>query len=309
MSVTVTNPDAVAAHARLAPPLGQRAARVPAPAVARDRRSGATAGAPAVRCTAVPLDARPGRSPRARAAPWSSTSTSARPDDFDRFGTGGLRLALFSNALPALAHREGGRWRLDRYFDSGEAWTYPAADFAVRLRPPPGVDVAAPGVRRADGFRAPLPRPRLLVGRRDAAAPAAGARGGRRRHGVGVTPEAAGSAADQRPPAAGRGADALRGAGGCRRGCRNSCAATGRSAGPDLQVVLTDAAGMEHTGLIMTPPEDFVITHELAHEWWFGVIGDDQATAPWLDEGFATYAEWKLRRTAPPCRSTGGSGG
>ena len=27
---------------------------------------------------------------------------------------------------------------------------------------------------------------------------------------------------------------------------------------PDLQVVLTDAAGMEHTGLIMTPPDDIV---------------------------------------------------
>ena len=70
---------------------------------------------------------------------------------------------------------------------------------------------------------------------------------------------------------------------------------------PDLQVVLTDAAGMEHTGLIMTPPDDYVITHELAHEWWFALIGDDQAAAPWLDEGFATYAEWRVRGTAFPC--------
>ena len=60
---------------------------------------------------------------------------------------------------------------------------------------------------------------------------------------------------------------------------------------PDLQIVITQAAAMEHTGLIMTPPEDFVVTHELAHEWWYALISDDQAEAPWLDEGFASYAE------------------
>ena len=53
---------------------------------------------------------------------------------------------------------------------------------------------------------------------------------------------------------------------------------------PDLQIVVTDDAAMEHTGLIMTPPQDFVVTHELAHEWWYALISDDQAQAPWLDE-------------------------
>jgi aminopeptidase N len=48
---------------------------------------------------------------------------------------------------------------------------------------------------------------------------------------------------------------------------------------------------MEHTGLIMTSPQDDVVTHELAHEWWYALISDDQAEAPWLDEAFASYAE------------------
>ena len=48
---------------------------------------------------------------------------------------------------------------------------------------------------------------------------------------------------------------------------------------------------MEHTGFIMTAPQDFVVTHELAHEWWYALIGDDQAQEPWLDEAFASYAE------------------
>jgi len=60
---------------------------------------------------------------------------------------------------------------------------------------------------------------------------------------------------------------------------------------PDLQIVITNDAAMEHTGLIMTPPEDFIVTHELAHEWWYALISNDQAQAPWLDEAFASYAE------------------
>ncbi len=31
--------------------------------------------------------------------------------------------------------------------------------------------------------------------------------------------------------------------------------------------------------------------HEIAHQWWFGLVGNDQATEPWLDEALATYSE------------------
>jgi len=31
--------------------------------------------------------------------------------------------------------------------------------------------------------------------------------------------------------------------------------------------------------------------HEIAHQWWFGLVGDDQATEPWLDEAMAVYSE------------------
>jgi hypothetical protein len=31
--------------------------------------------------------------------------------------------------------------------------------------------------------------------------------------------------------------------------------------------------------------------HEVAHNWWFGKVGSDQATEPWLDEAFAIYSE------------------
>ena len=31
-------------------------------------------------------------------------------------------------------------------------------------------------------------------------------------------------------------------------------------------------------------------SHEVAHEWWYGLVGANQARSPWLDEAFATYA-------------------
>ncbi len=31
--------------------------------------------------------------------------------------------------------------------------------------------------------------------------------------------------------------------------------------------------------------------HEIAHQWWFGLVGNDQALEPWLDEALATYSE------------------
>ena len=96
--------------------------------------AGATAGAPAVFCSAVPLRLDAPLAPGARGSVSFDVDIRAprRPGRFGRRG----RMALFSNAIPALAHLEGGAFRLDRYFPFGEAWTYPAADWTVRLDAP-----------------------------------------------------------------------------------------------------------------------------------------------------------------------------
>ena len=40
--------------------------------------------------------------------------------------------------------------------------------------------------------------------------------------------------------------------------------------------------------------------HEVAHQWWFGLVGNDQALEPWLDETLATYSERIFyERTSP----------
>jgi hypothetical protein len=34
-----------------------------------------------------------------------------------------------------------------------------------------------------------------------------------------------------------------------------------------------------------------IAVHETAHQWWFGLVGSDQALEPWLDEALCTYTE------------------
>jgi hypothetical protein len=59
--------------------------------------------------------------------------------------------------------------------------------------------------------------------------------------------------------------------------------------------------GMEFPGIVFISSElyrpglfadeqDTVIVHEIAHQWWYGVVGNDQVDDPWLDEAFATYS-------------------
>jgi hypothetical protein len=35
----------------------------------------------------------------------------------------------------------------------------------------------------------------------------------------------------------------------------------------------------------------FIGAHETAHQWWYGLVGNDQAMEPWLDEAMCTYME------------------
>jgi hypothetical protein len=43
-------------------------------------------------------------------------------------------------------------------------------------------------------------------------------------------------------------------------------------------------------GTVGTSDLEIPVVHEVAHQWFYGLIGDDQLEQPWLDEGAATYA-------------------
>lgn len=36
---------------------------------------------------------------------------------------------------------------------------------------------------------------------------------------------------------------------------------------------------------------DYLVPHEIAHQWFYSLVHNDQATQPWLDEALATYSE------------------
>ncbi len=253
---------------------------------------GARAGKPTVGCTAVALDLASPIAPgaRGRVSFRLAIRVPRRPD---RFGLGGRDMALLSNALPALAVREAGAWRLEPYFSLGEAWVYPTADWRVRLRATRGVKIAAPGVAVGGGVR------HLSNGRDYSFAAGRGLK--RLRATIdGIHVSVWGPRNTRRH----RLDIALRRA---RRHLRSLARLYGPYGWPDLQIVLTRATAMEHTALIMAPEDNFVIAHELAHMWWFALIGSDQARSPWLDEGFASYSEGVLAHSVPECDGPSGS--
>lgn len=67
---------------------------------------------------------------------------------------------------------------------------------------------------------------------------------------------------------------------------------------PDLWVsVLPEVTdGVEYPGAVQIGDVDparerWLLTHELAHLWFYGLVGNNQGKNPWLDESLATYAQ------------------
>lgn len=61
---------------------------------------------------------------------------------------------------------------------------------------------------------------------------------------------------------------------------------------------LDGAGGMEYGAFAIVSPtiyrEDYLdsITHETAHQWWYGVVGNDQINNAWLDEGLSEFCTY-----------------
>ncbi|GAB4411486.1 MAG: M1 family metallopeptidase [Anaerolineales bacterium] len=67
-----------------------------------------------------------------------------------------------------------------------------------------------------------------------------------------------------------------------------------------VEAPLIGLLGMEYPGVVLvsdalyTPAEkwrlDITTAHEVAHQWWYGVVGNDILREPWLDEALATFS-------------------
>lgn len=68
----------------------------------------------------------------------------------------------------------------------------------------------------------------------------------------------------------------------------------------DVAETFTTAGGIEFPGLIVVNTNfwnagsqtlENITTHEVAHQWWFGVVHNNQQRMPWLDETLTSYSE------------------
>jgi len=61
------------------------------------------------------------------------------------------------------------------------------------------------------------------------------------------------------------------------------------------------AGGIEYPGLVIITDRnynstaqpgrlEFVVVHEVAHQWWYSLVGNDQVRQPWVDEALANYS-------------------
>lgn len=67
----------------------------------------------------------------------------------------------------------------------------------------------------------------------------------------------------------------------------------------DVAATPTTAGGVEYPGVIVVAEGlyaseggffQFAIGHEVAHQWWYGLVGNNQVLEPWLDEALTNYS-------------------
>jgi aminopeptidase N len=197
----------------------------------------------------------------------------------------GGTFARLGSFFPLLAWNSREGWETDPPSAFGwETWTSPTADFDVRVTAPSGMRVVATGERvgpghwRADRVRDfALAAGRFLVVSGTTAAPKPV------RLTVAVAP----------------GSQTL-----ARRllvDARNALQAHAQRFGPYPWTTFTTVAfhmgpfSFEYPTLVFLssdePDLDSGLAHEIGHQWFYSLVGNNQARDPWLDEALATWAQ------------------
>jgi hypothetical protein len=257
----------------------------------------AAAGRELVRCTA--LEVRLGAPVPPDAAGSVSLRFTVRGRRArDRFGRIGDTV-LLGNVIPVLAVTDDRGLHLEPYSNDGESFYSLAASWDATLRLPAGLRAATTGAVVSETV---VGAERHLVAHTGQARDFALAVGRLRllqatARGVLVRVFAA-----PRTPFVGRSL------GTARRAVRS----LGRRLGPydssELDVLLIrgaffgGGAGMEYPELVFSLPDPEVVAHEVAHQWWYGLVGNNQYSEPWLDESLASYEDDRLHPRYNFCR-------
>ena len=237
-------------------------------------------------CTTLPVDLAKPVAPGLRGRLTFTLRITVPPRN-DRFGRVRDQVAV-GNAIPLLAIEDARGVQLPPYARRGEAWYSQVGLFQVTLDAPARLALPATGVLTASKPAAGKRRVRTYVAQRvrDFAWVAAPLRRYERKTRTGVRlivwQRASGDPVE-------RDLALLIG----QRSLERYAKAFGPYPYPELDVVLmafTTFGGMEYPALVLANPTDVVVSHEIAHQWWYGLIGNDQWSEPWLDEAFATFA-------------------
>ncbi|MFD5142258.1 M1 family metallopeptidase [Streptomyces sp. NPDC058401] len=252
------------------------------------RVTGGTPRPLTVDCTALQIDL-PAPLPYGARTSISFDVEITVPDRVHRFGKDGAHRYL-GNALPLLSVRDAQGRHLDPDFGFGESFYTLAGDFRVRLDHPSDLVAPATGTttRRA-GAPGRTVTTSVAHGVRDFAWAAGPFRSKTVTTPGGVRLNAYWTAAT---PVEGVDLALKDGAG--------SVDAFGKRFGRypygELDLVMSDNldgfGSMEFPGLVLlwTESDGSGAVHEIAHQWFYGIVGNDQFAAPWLDESFAQYA-------------------
>jgi len=210
---------------------------------------------------------------------WQLTVPAPANDRISRDGDA-LRLGSF---FPILPWEPGVGWATDPPAGSfAEASTAPTADFDLTVNVPDGFDVltgATPDPLRRGHLRAGAMRDvALSIGRFDTTSAVAMAP-----QPVQVTVGVERGLEDSAATYLERAVASLEDYG--RRFGAHPWPSFTLAVTPDL------GGGIEYPGHVMQGPGTLGVTgHEVAHQWFYGLVGNDQGRDPWLDEGLATYA-------------------
>jgi hypothetical protein len=271
-----------------------------APAATVEVTSGGSAGTLATGCTALPILLTQPLAPGAIATVGLRFAIAVPPTN-DRFGRS-AGSAMLGAVVPILAVRDATGYHVSEpYTGNGESYYSLTSRWTVALAIPVGVDAVTTGTETTPRTVLPGGGSRLHVAAdaRDFAM-AIGPFTTRRSRvvdGVRIRVVATRATASEASATLERAAAAL-------------AAFTtwyGRYDGDELDVVAWNApGGMEWPGLVMSGPG--TIEHEVAHQWWYSMVGNDQYDEPWLDESWAVFSERRLDRGprfgATTCSST-----
>ncbi|MFD7601451.1 M1 family aminopeptidase [Streptomyces mirabilis] len=247
--------------------------------------TGGTAGALSVGCTALRI-ALPTPLAQGQSTTIGFDLGITVPSGADRFGYDGA-FSMIGNALPVLAIKDGSGWHLDPYTNNGESFYSLAADFKVTLDhpttllvPATGTSVETPGSSGRTVTTATASKVRDFAWAAGPFSKISGTSAAGTPINIYSVSGISSSSAQSMLTTAKTAVDAHAGR-------------FGAYPYGELDAVIDNNfwfGGMEYPGFVLDLVSTTALTHEIGHQWFYGIVGDDEYNSPWLDEAFTDYA-------------------